>query len=134
MLKHLIFIAITTGTLTSLQAKPKEQTRTKSGLKEDIGLQLKASIDECVNIQQRLSEVGAQTCQIQRQLMQQMEDLLENGPLFKGKSKEKLEKTLTKLTRATNQLYNCAHQIDTAPTNQVLLVLDKTIVDNQKQL
>jgi hypothetical protein len=111
-------LTITTNLFSEAETKIKQS---KSNLKENLGANIKKTLDECAELNGRLGQIQHQLSGIQKQLLSKGEELLDNGPAFKQKDHRTLHNSV-EVTESTNK--KLTGLLDSLEKNSLGLVID----------
>ncbi|MBD3273546.1 hypothetical protein GF385_04330 [Candidatus Dependentiae bacterium] len=83
--------------------KQKNQ-RSKSSIKEDIGINIKNALNNCADLNKKIAEIQIKLSDIQKQLFGKVEDLIDNKKPFKKSSRSQLKSSLDTMEKINRNL------------------------------
>jgi hypothetical protein len=127
--RFFLLLLATLATATNLfPSEPKDAEtikQSKSTLKENLGSNIKKTLDECAELNGRLGKIQHQLSGIQKQLLNKGEELLDNGPAFKQKDHRTLFNSVEVTDSANKKLTNLLSSLENNSLASVIEALEQ---------
>ena len=124
-----LFLTTLFATAINLFPSEKKEAETikqsKSTLKENLGSNIKRTLDECAELNGKLGKIQHQLSGIQKQLLNKGEELLDNGPAFKQKDHRTLFNSVEVTDSANKKLTTLLDSLENNSLVSVIEALEK---------
>ncbi|MFC1854390.1 hypothetical protein ACFLY6_00775 [Candidatus Dependentiae bacterium] len=103
----------------------KPENRTKAGLKEELGTEIKSTLDQCVELNAHLAKLQLEISQIQKRLLSKGEELMDNGESFKNKDRKSLARAIENTSQACQKIAILDSNLAKSPLKGVMRQIER---------
>ncbi|MCK4499140.1 hypothetical protein KAU11_01435 [Candidatus Babeliales bacterium] len=103
------------------------ENRTKASLKEELGGEIKTTLNQCVALNEHLAKLQFEIAQLQKRLLAKGEELMDNGPSFKKAGRKPLADSINTAETARSSLASLDSTLNKGTIKSVLKNFDTDI-------